>query len=62
METVLINIYNMQGSLIRNIEYQCQIGHNAIVINNLGDLSSGTYLLKITNDTYSTEAIRLIKR
>ncbi len=62
MGPVLINIYNMQGSVIKTIEYQCQIGHNTILINDLGNLTTGTYLLKIYNDTYSTEAIRLIKK
>ena len=61
MGTVLVKLYNIQGTLLRTMDYQCQKGQNTFVLGDLGELFPGTYLVQICSDSYSTEAIRLIK-
>lgn len=58
---VLLRLYTMQGSVLRSVDYQCQMGSNTILLNDLGNLKTGTYFVQISTSSYSTKAIRLIK-
>ena len=55
-----IELFNLQGQLVYTSNQFIQSGQNQITLN-LGDLSSGNYLLKLKNDSGKAESIMLTK-
>lgn len=55
-----IELFNLQGQLVYASNQLIQSGQNQIALN-VGDLSSGNYLLKLKNDSGKAESIMLTK-
>ena len=55
-----IEIYNMAGILVKKLTLETSIGNNSVDINRNG-LSSGLYIIKISNDyrTYNSKKLVL---
>ncbi|MFM9983600.1 MAG: PKD domain-containing protein [Flavobacteriales bacterium] len=55
-----IEVYNLQGQMIRSFNQNIQSGQNQIALN-LGNMASGNYLLKLKNENGQAESIMLTK-
>lgn len=60
-ELITIAIYNINGKVVRNIQTDIQAGSNTIIIDNLGDLKSGVYILSVSgvNTKYKSKVIKI---
>lgn len=58
---VYVQIFSMNGTLIRSMNFECHMGHNTIKLDDLGALKAGTYIAQIYTKTQSPKPIRLIK-
>jgi len=55
-----LQIFNMDGKLNMSTNVKCKVGENAIYMDDLSSLNSGTYIIKISNENIS-ECKKLIK-
>lgn len=55
-----LNVYNLEGRVVKTQQVKTNKGVNRIQLNNLGNLGSGTYILTIKNDEGEVKA-KLVK-
>jgi hypothetical protein len=58
---ILIKLFSTQGVVLKTSTMECQIGENAVELNELESLKPGTYYLQISSGTFNTKIVRLIK-
>lgn len=58
---ITITLFNMNGSLLRAEEFNCNEGLNSVRLEGLSELKPGNYLLQISSENFKTKAIRLVK-
>lgn len=58
---IKVNLYSVQGIIVKSQEVECQTGYNTIQFNDLESLMAGTYYLQISSDSYQSKTIKLVK-